>query len=63
MSLEKINNMKGVTLIALTITIVVLAIIAGITVTAVTGEKSTIQEAKDAKASSEEESAKEQVQA
>lgn len=63
MSLGKINNMKGVTLIALTITIVVLAIIAGITVTAVTGEKSTIQEAKDAKASSEEESAKEQVQA
>ena len=63
MSLEKINNMKGVTLIALTITIVVLAIIAGITITAVTGEKSTIQEAKDAKASSEEESAKEQVQA
>lgn len=58
-----LKEKKGVTLVALTITIIVLAIIAGVTITAVTGEKDTIQEAKNAKTSSEEESAKEQVQA
>ena len=58
-----IKNEKGVTLIALITTIIVLMILAGITFTALTNEKNVIKEAKDAKTSAEQESAKERVQA
>ncbi len=63
--MKKINlkDTNGITLITLVITIIVLAILAGVTVTALTGEKSVIKEANDAKSSSEQQSAKEKVQA
>ena len=44
---------KGITLIALVVTIVVLLILAGITIASVTGEKGIIKEARTAKELSE----------
>jgi len=63
--MKKINfkKSKGITMISLIITIVVLMILAGISVTALTGEKNVIKEAKEATSSAKQQSAKEKVQA
>ena len=63
--MKKINleDKKGITLITLAVTIVVLLILAGVTTAALTGEKSLIKEANDAASSSEKQSVKEKVQA
>ena len=50
---------KGITIIALVITIVILLILAGITINSLTGEKGTIKEAHEAKNSTEYQSWKE----
>lgn len=63
MKIINLKDKKGITLITLVITIIVLMILAGVTVTALTGEKSTIKEAKGAASSAEQQSAKEKVQA
>ena len=53
---------KGITLIALVITIVVLLILAGVSISMLTGENSTISQAKKAKLATELSSYKEQVE-
>ncbi len=50
---KRIKDNKGITLIALVVTIVVLLILAGITIASVTGEKGIIKEARTAKELSE----------
>ena len=57
------NGYKGITLIALVITIVVLIILAGITITSLTGEKSIIKEARTSKELAEKAALEEQVEA
>ena len=56
------NTSKGITLIALIITIVILIILAGVTISIVTGENGLMQRAKDASLSHEEESAREKLE-
>ena len=51
--MKRIENNKGITLIALVVTIIVLIILAGISISALTNENGIIKEAKDAKASHE----------
>ena len=46
---EKIKNKRGITLIALVVTIVVLLILAGVTIAMLTGENGIINQAKNAK--------------
>ena len=46
---EKIKNKRGITLIALVVTIVVLLILAGVTISMLTGENGIINQAKNAK--------------
>ena len=55
------NNQKGITLIALVITIIVLLILAGISIAMLTGENGILGRAKDAGANSKVAEAKEQV--
>lgn len=50
---EKINNQKGITLVALVITIIVLMILAGIGIGQIFGEKNSISESKEETAFSE----------
>ena len=47
--MNKRNQTKGITLIALIITIIVLLILAGVTISAITGNESVMEKAKDAK--------------
>ena len=42
------NSMSGVTLIALVVTVIVLLILAGVTITAITGDNGIIKQAQDA---------------
>ena len=55
------RNEKGVTLIALVVTIVVLLILAGVSISTLTGENSLIKQSKSAKEETEEEEEKEKV--
>ena len=48
-----IKNNKGITVLALTITIIILLILAGITITALTGENGLIKNAGEAKKETE----------
>lgn len=57
--MQKINN-KGITLIALVITIIVLLILAGVTIVTLTGENGLIAKATEAKSKTEEVSKQEQ---
>ena len=61
---EKVKNMrnKGITLIALVITIIVLLILAGVSIATLTGENGILTRANDAKVETEEATAKEKVQ-
>ena len=51
--MKKLNEAKGITMMVLVITIVVLLILAGVSLSLVTGEKGIIQQAKEAKRQSE----------
>ena len=57
---KKLN--RGITLISLVVTIVVLLILAGVSISGLTGENSTINQAKKAKLATELSSYKEQVE-
>ena len=52
MKLQKNNKEKGVTLIALAVTIIVMLILAGVTIATLTGENGIIAQAKKSKESS-----------
>ena len=56
------NANKGITLIALVITIIVLLILAAVSISMLTGENGLLTKASDAKTQTEEKSAKEKVQ-
>lgn len=58
---NKIKNKKGITLIALVITIVVLAILAGVTINLVIGQEGIIQKAEIAHEKQDAVTANEQV--
>ena len=58
---ETIKNSKGITLIALVVTIIVLIILAGVSINLVLGDNGILTKAKDAKAQSEEEKVLEEV--
>ena len=60
---KEIKKQKGITLIALILTIIVLLILAGISVSLLTGEDNIIQKAKTAKARYNEASIRENIQA
>ena len=57
----KFENAKGITLIALVITIIVLLILAGVTIATLTGDNGILGKAKTAKTTNDEEKAKEQI--
>ncbi len=57
----KSNNQKGITLVALVITIIVLLILAGITIAALSGENGILVRARESKYASDISSAKELV--
>ena len=57
------KNNKGITLIALVVTIIVMIILASITVTALTGKKSTINQTTDTTESAQRESIIEKIEA
>ncbi|MCI8759588.1 MAG: hypothetical protein HFJ34_00395 [Clostridia bacterium] len=59
---KKENTNKGITLIALVITIIVLLILAGITIATLTGENGILNKANTAKEKTQEETAKEKVE-
>lgn len=59
---EDYLNNKGITLIALVITIIVLLILAGVTITTLTGDNGILQQAGNAKEESKKASYKEQIQ-
>ncbi len=59
---KDIHNMRGITLIALVITIIVLLILAGVTIAALTGDNGILSRATQASEKTEEAEAKEQVQ-
>ena len=57
----KTKEAKGITLIALVITIIVLLILAGVTIATLTGDNGILGKAKTAKTTNDEEKAKEQI--
>ena len=57
----KFKKAKGITLIALVITIIVLLILAGVTIATLTGDNGILGKAKTAKTTNDEEKAKEQI--
>ena len=57
----KIDEVKGITLIALVITIIVLLILAGVVIATLTGDNGILGKAKTAKTTNDEEKAKEQI--
>ena len=59
--MKKLKNKKGITLIALVITIVVLLILAGVTIAMLTGDNGILTKAQTSKTKSEEEEAREKV--
>ena len=59
---EKLREVKGITLIALVITIIVLLILAGVSIATLTGENGILTRANDAKEQTEIASVKEQAQ-
>ena len=59
---EKVKESKGITLIALVITIIVLLILAGVAIATLTGDNGIIQNAKVAKTSTEEKAVEEEVE-
>ena len=58
---DSLENKKGITLVALVVTIVVLLILAGVSINLVLGENGLITKAQEAKQKSHEESIKEQA--
>ncbi len=56
------KNERGITLIALVVTIVVLLILAGVSISMLTGENGIITQAQDAKLATERSSLREQFQ-
>ena len=58
---EKLKNRKGITLIALIVTIIVLLILAGISIGAITGDNGIIKQAKNAKNDTEYQQWEEQI--
>ena len=58
---EKMNNIHGITLVALVVTIVVLLILAGVTISALTGDDGIIQQSKLATENANEMTVKEEV--
>lgn len=60
--MNNIKNTKGITLISLVVTIIILLILAGISIAALTGNNGLINRAKDAKAKTEIASIKEEIQ-
>ena len=59
---RELKNMKGITLIALVITIIVLLILAGVSIAMLTGDNGIITQANNAKVANEKATAKEKVQ-
>ena len=57
----KFKNAKGITLIALVITIIVLLILAGVTIVMLTGDNGILTKARTAQTTNDEETAKEQI--
>ena len=53
--IRNIRKSKGITLIALVITIIVLLILAGVTINAIVGNESTMEKAKQAREENEKE--------
>ncbi len=58
---KKMNTSKGITLIALVITIIVLLILAGVTIATLTGENGILSKATEASSKTEEKNAEEEV--
>ena len=58
---EKMNNIHGITLVALVVTIVILLILAGVTISALTGDDGIIQQSKLATENANEMTVKEEV--
>ena len=59
---ERVKSKKGVTLIALVITIIVLLILAGVTIATLTGDNGILTKAQSTKIQSERASIKEQIE-
>ena len=59
---KQLKNAKGITLIALVITIIVLLILAGVSIAMLTGDNGIITQANNAKVANEKATAKEKVQ-
>ena len=62
MNKRKIKNSKGITLVALVLTIIVLIILAGISIGALVGDNGVLNQAQQAKIKHEDEGAKEQLE-
>ena len=62
MNLQKFNEKRGITLIALVVTIIVLLILAGISISMLTGQNSTLNRAREAKEEYSNSTEKEQIQ-
>ena len=62
LSLDRIKTSKGITLIALVITIIVLLILAGVTIATLTGENGILTKAQEASEKTKQANAEEQVQ-
>ena len=60
--LKKANKEKGITLIALVITIIVLLILAGVSIAMLTGQNGILTQAQNAKKLTEQASAKEKIE-
>lgn len=60
--MNKIKNTKGITLISLVVTIIILLILAGVSIATLTGDNGLINKAKDAKIATEIASIKEEIQ-
>ena len=60
--MNKIKSTKGITLLALVITIIFLLILAGVTIATLTGDNGLIKRAQDAKIATEIASIKEEIQ-
>ena len=58
---QKLKESKGITLIALVITIIILLILAGVVIATLTGDNGILGKAKTAKTTNDEEKAKEQI--
>ena len=59
--MKKVKGSKGITLVALVITVIVLLILAGITISAISGENGIIQKAVEARTQTDIANVKEQA--